>query len=95
MRSPIERMIDEATGFDPSMLPTKRWVTMQCPDCKRAMRTSLDKNDPQDAVKIFCTCPDCIDGETCEIEFLDAAGNPLPYGVPDALTTPHRPEGQE
>lgn len=56
-RSPIERMIDEATGFDPSTLPPM--VTLACPVCERRKRVkAIDGETADDTVTL--TCPDCV-----------------------------------
>ena len=79
--TPIERMIDKATGHDPSM-PTVRPVTtikLECPQCHKTMDDgSRDPSDPPEAVLYVLPCPDCSVGSRVEEgTFYDKNGKPL------------------
>lgn len=72
-RSPIEMMIDQATGNDPSKAPPR--VTLHCPKCRRTKRVLKDETDPEGTAKVEVVCDKCDDGGGFpEIHYYDAAG---------------------
>ena len=76
--SPIERMIDTATGFDefkaachaPDPSPI-----IECPVCGITKHTWRHKYDPKGTAKIISCCPKCDDGRN--VIFADKDGNIL------------------
>lgn len=77
MRSPIERMIDEACGFDAKAALPSRLVWIQCPRCSKRRATRRAKTDPTGAATVIFPCPDCPPQEGYEVAYLDAEGRPL------------------
>lgn len=76
MGSPLDRMIDQACGLDPSQL--KALPMLACPRCKREKRTTLQRNEPKDATRIELPCPDCWKaGEFENPIYFDANGKQL------------------
>lgn len=80
-RSPINRMIDKACGFDPNNPPPGMWPILRCPACNKEQRAKPGELDPPDAALVMCPCPDCVD-EDCEPRFYDRDGTRLPYNNP-------------
>ena len=79
-RSPIERMIDAATGYDPGVSPSVKppLVTLQCPKCDRRKSAKLDKTDPEGTTLVVVLCNKCDDGGNFpEVLYYDAQGNQL------------------
>ncbi len=77
--SPIERMIDAATGFKPGISKiTRLRVTLRCPKCDRTKDVRRHKTDPKDAVVVEAPCDRCDDGGGFpETMYFDAAGNQI------------------
>jgi predicted RNA-binding Zn-ribbon protein involved in translation (DUF1610 family) len=67
MPSPIEMMIDRATGYDPSAPPPKHLVRLECPDCRSSKLVSRHRTDPKKATAVICRCPKC--GPAGEVEY--------------------------
>ncbi len=78
-RSPIERMIDAACGYDATDAKPKIYrgfPRLRCPKCEREQNTALDKSDPKGAMLVVVCCPKCC-GDFEEIHYFDKAGNEL------------------
>lgn len=60
--SPIEMMIDQATGHKPSNQPPPGWVTLRCPNCRRTKRVASDKTDPPNTAIVEAPCGKCDRG---------------------------------
>lgn len=56
-RSPIERMIDEATGYSGSVKVERPRI--ECPVCGQSKATSLDDSDPVGTCVIRYGCDKC------------------------------------
>lgn len=78
-RSPIEMMIDKATGFDPNAPkpPRKPMVMLYCPKCKRRQKSPLEADDPPGTATVIIQCPKCNGGDFDSPKYQDAAGNEL------------------
>lgn len=61
MNSPIERMIDQATGFNREEF-LKKTVLLRCPQCSRELRVARDKTDLPGTAVVVAHCDKC-DGE--------------------------------
>lgn len=74
--SPIEMMIDQATGYKPGSSPIQRSViTLRCPHCKRTKGAPLDKTDPPGTSVVEAMCDKCDDGgNKPEVHYYDADG---------------------
>ena len=57
MRSPIEMMIDKATGYDPSKKPDL--ITLRCPQCGREKKAARDKSDLPGTSVVVAHCDKC------------------------------------
>ena len=78
VRSPIEIMIDQATGYDPAKAkPRKPMVLLYCPKCKRRQKSPLEPDDPPGTATVIIQCPKCIGGDFDLPKYQDAAGNEL------------------
>lgn len=79
--SPIEMMIDKATGYKPgSAAPAKPMVTLRCPRCKRTMRVAKDDTDPPNTFFVEAPCDrrKCdVGGERPETMYFDAQDRQL------------------
>ena len=77
MRSPIERMIDEAVA---SSMNEGAYVLLRCPRCLREARTQLVESDPDGTVKIIYPCPTC-EKKPHELDpvYLDVNGKELKH----------------
>lgn len=79
-RSPIEMMIDRATGSDPSKVKPRQMVTLRCPDCRTEKSVRRDRTDPPGAVIVESPCDKCSNsGDRPETLYFDAAGRQLDY----------------
>lgn len=90
--SPIEMMIDRATGYDPSRplrQPSRPMVTLRCPSCQRKRRVARERTDPKRAFYVEIPCDKCDDGggkpETVYFDALNRQINPR-TGKPFAQT---------
>lgn len=75
MVTPLERMIDEACGYDPSVKRVAM-ISLRCPKCKVSKDAPLHVLDPEGTVTIEYACPRCRkegDGS----KWFDADGNEL------------------
>jgi hypothetical protein len=73
--SPIEMMIDEATGFKPSGNPKPLPITLRCPLCKRTKSAPIDPTDPSGTAVVECVCDKCDHGGLKpETHYYDAKG---------------------
>lgn len=71
--SPIEMMIDQATGFRPGMVKERPMVTLRCPTCSRKMRVLRDRTDPKRAFYVEAPCDQCDrGGDKPETTYWDA-----------------------
>lgn len=84
MRSPIERMIDEACGLTPEKLAEllatrkKLFLTMKCPTCGKEQKSRRAPSDPPNAALMLIPCPEHFPpGETVPVEYRDESGNAL------------------
>lgn len=79
MRSPIERMIDEACGIggDQPTKPPVQYVTLFCPGCESAKTVKRDDSDLPGTMTIHARCPDCNPGDFDEVIYFDADGTQL------------------
>jgi len=57
MRSPIEIMIDQATGHDPKSKPDL--ITLRCPECGREKKAARHDSDPPGTVVVVAHCDQC------------------------------------
>ena len=86
--SPIERMIDEATGYKLLTLTEKRTrgfvklkkgcIHLRCPGCGRKQSNvrRAEDYDPPDAVLVEVLCPNCgADTKDLGAEWFDRKGN--------------------
>ncbi len=68
-RSPIEMMVDQACGFDPSK---HRMILLKCPACGKSKTVERDDTDPEDAEAVVFSCPACwFDPKTDQPIWLD------------------------
>lgn len=75
-RSPIERMIDEATGFKGG--PAPRTVILSCDMCPKTKTVPVNKTDPPNCAMVCARCPDCSkSGERDDVSYFDAQGRQL------------------
>ncbi len=72
MPSPIDRMIDEATGFDRS-----QFVQLHCVECGRKQLADHDPTDPPGTFVVQARCPECVGGDFDEALYYDENGNQL------------------
>lgn len=80
-RSPIDRMIDAATGHNPNApKPVPTTIEMRCPNCKRVAEAERGPWMPAGADWIKIQCPDCTMTKTPDdvIQIMDKDGNALP-----------------
>lgn len=85
MRSVIERMIDEATGFTPEKAEELRarrrrlYLTLRCPTCGKSKDALRKPEDPPNAAVLVLPCPADFpkDRETVPVEYLDDDGAPI------------------
>lgn len=75
--SPIERMIDAATGYTPGAIP-KIYIRITCPICKNSKLVQRDDIDPPTATEAIFPCPKHPKDETNTPEYRDHTGNPVP-----------------
>jgi hypothetical protein len=61
--SPIERMIDAATGFRPASAPPRPMVTLRCPKCQRTQRVAKHETDPPNTFFVETPC----DRKRCDV----------------------------
>ena len=79
MRSPIERMIDEACGFDPDAPEPKRdLLNLRCPQCSKVFLVDRSAVDPPGAAVIECPCLDCRDHDPV-VRWFNAEGRELDF----------------
>ena len=78
MRTPIEIMIDQATGHDPSNPGKRLYVTLHCPKCGRKQSTKRDPSDPPLTATVRIQCPKCVGGDFDTPAYLDANGIEIP-----------------
>lgn len=70
--SPIEMMVDKATGFK-SGAPPPGWVTLRCPKCRRTKRVASVKSDPKNTATVEAPCNKCdTGGDKPETMYFDA-----------------------
>ena len=74
-RSPIERMIDEATGFDPADVPPQ--IMLGCPKCGKSQGAALHESDPEGTALVKIICPDCNPGDRDMPRYFDRYGTEL------------------
>lgn len=72
MRSPIDIMIDEATGYAPGPSRKSRRVLLRCPGCGAEKPAGRHPSDPADAAVVVASCPVC--GDPTDIKYLDKSG---------------------
>ncbi len=78
-RTPIDRMIDAACGIDPD----RGYVILTCPDCDRVKKVVRDETDHPKAAYVSYPCPGCRGESEPEVEYFDAAMNPLHHWIDD------------
>lgn len=80
-RSPIEMMIDQATGYDPAAPkpPRRPKVMLHCPKCGRKQKADMDKDDPPGTAVVQVQCPKCVGGDFDTPAYFDANGNEIPW----------------
>lgn len=77
-RSPIEMMIDKATGYVPGSPPKYPQVTLRCPKCKRTKEVRKDSTDLKNAAVVEIQCDKCDRGDGFpETFYYDADGRQL------------------
>lgn len=73
--SPIEMMIDQATGYKPGSAPKRSTVVLRCPHCKRTKGALIDPTDPPGTATVEAMCDQCDDGGfKPEVHYYDAQG---------------------
>ncbi len=88
MRSPIDRMIDEACGLTPEKIEEKieqlranrkkLFLTLRCPSCGKEQQSRRTPDDPPNAALMLMACPDHFPaGETVPVEYRDENGTVL------------------
>lgn len=71
-RSPIELMIDQATGYTPGQ---RKVITLRCPHCKRTKGALKDKTDPEGTSVVEALCDQCDSGgNKPEVHYYDEEG---------------------
>ena len=73
--SPIERMIDTATGFNQfkdACHALERTPFIECPICNARKPTWQHPSDPKGTVIVIACCPKCDDGRA--VLFADKSG---------------------
>jgi ribosomal protein S27E len=76
--SPIEMMIDQATGHRPGRRPPQAWVTLRCPRCKRTKQVYAHETDPPNTRFIEAPCDKCDrGGDKPETNYFDAQDRQL------------------
>ena len=75
--SPIERMIDAATGYRPDGKPPPEFVTLRCPECKRTMRVKKDRTDPPGTAVVEAVCDKCPGEDRGGVFYFDAQGQEI------------------
>jgi hypothetical protein len=92
--TPIERMIDAATGYSgdgtaPAAQP--RWITLRCSKCKREQRAPMLDHDLPGTAVVECACDRChVAGDRENVAYFDAMGREIlepPTPEPKARTT--------
>lgn len=74
-RSPIEIMIDEATGYKPMSNPWRALILLRCPLCSREKGAPLDPTDPPGTAVVLAPCDKCDHGGLKpEVHYYDAEG---------------------
>ncbi len=69
-RSPLEKLIDKATGFNPS-----QYLKLVCPTCKQERITKKFPFEPSNAAVLELNCPVCwVDGSEELGVYYDAEG---------------------
>lgn len=83
-RSPIEIMIDQATGYDPSAPkpPRKPMVMLRCPKCGRKQKSAMEPDDPPGTATVVIQCPKCNAGDFDTPSYEDANGNEIQWQPP-------------
>lgn len=76
-RSPLEMMIDQATGYDPSKVKPRDLVTISCPQCKQAKRVERHFTDPPGTAEVRSHCPKCNPGDHELVDYFDAKGRQI------------------
>lgn len=88
-RSPLERMIDQACGFDHKLqlIPDTRedvitgkrpdLVIMRCSLCATEKIAARHDSDPKQAVFIVFPCPKCLRAAKGEVRYFGADGAPI------------------
>lgn len=77
--SPLERLIDSVTGYDPKKprLPYTGPM-LRCPTCSKEQATIREKTDPKGTKVTLLECPACFgDREPKPAVYLDKDGNEL------------------
>lgn len=70
--SPIEMMVDQATGHKPLVGMPRGWVNLRCPKCKRVIRAASDRTDPPNTITVEAPCPKCDNpGDRPETMYFD------------------------
>ena len=72
--TPIERMVDAATGTATSRV--RRTVILTCPHCPRRMTVAMDPTDPPNTARISATCDRCPD-DAAVIDYFNAQGQQI------------------
>lgn len=73
-RSPIEIMIDEATGSTGGN-PRPAPILLRCQMCKRTKKAPVDPTDPPGTAVVEAPCDKCDDGGLKpEVHYYDAEG---------------------
>lgn len=88
-RSPIEMMIDQATGFKPGGPPQYPTITLRCPGCKRTMQVRKERHDLKNAATVEIQCDKCDTGGAFpETFYYDAQGRQLNPGTGKPFRAP-------
>lgn len=78
-RSPMQRMVDQACGFDPDApIAPRDTITLRCPSCKKEKSADWDKTDPPGCAVVETTCHDCHNSGDFElVDYFNAAGEQI------------------
>jgi hypothetical protein len=78
MRSPIERMVDEACGIkNGDVTASSELVTLVCPKCQRRAQVEKYETDPVGTTEVHVVCDRCNPGDFDVPVYFSADGQEL------------------
>ena len=75
--SPLDILIDQATGYDPTKHKLPEMITLYCPKCKRRQNAPKHDTDPDGTATVRVKCPKCDPGDFELVEYFDSNGNQI------------------